>query len=87
MSQTGYAQPSMSIGVSPTQPQTQPHHSQTGVFWTAVVLVCTAIVALAGAFTAFIVYMRPLLKVPPRPTLLTSSTPYCEHAQNRYAGV
>ena len=64
-SQAGYADPSMTIGVPPVQPRMQVRQSQTGAFWTAVVLVCVALTALAGAFTAFLVYMRPVLKVGP----------------------
>lgn len=61
-SQAGYAEPHMSIPTGPAA-QLQAPRSQPGALWTAIVLICATFMALAGAFTAFVVYMRPVLKV------------------------
>ena len=52
----------MSIPSGPAGPPQAPR-SQPGAVWTAIVLICATFMALAGAFTAFVVYMRPVLKV------------------------
>ncbi len=57
-----YAEPHMSMGRSPMPPP-QANQAQPGAFWTAIILICVTLTALAGAFTAFIMYMRPVLKV------------------------
>ena len=45
-----------------------------GSWWSALLLVCTTIMCLASAFTAFILYVRPVLQV-----LLSS--PLIAHAE------
>lgn len=52
----------MGISAGPAA-QSRGHGGPPGAVWTAVVLVCATFMALAGAFTAFILYMRPVLKV------------------------
>ena len=52
----------MSIGTSPVVPP-RAYRAQPGAIWTAIVLICATITALAAAFTAFMLYMRPVLKV------------------------
>lgn len=44
-------------------PPPQAAQAQPGAVWTALILICATITALAGAFTAFMMYMRPVLKV------------------------
>ena len=61
-SRAGYAEPHMSVGSSPLPPP-QACQAQPGTVWTALILICATLTALAGAFTAFIMYMRPVLKV------------------------
>ena len=61
-SRAGYAEPHMSVGRSPMPPP-QAHQAQPGAVWTALILICATLTALAGAFTAFVMYMRPVLKV------------------------
>ena len=61
-SRAGYAEPYMSVGRSPMPPP-QAYQAQPGAVWTAIILICATLTALAGAFTAFIMYMRPVLKV------------------------
>lgn len=61
-SRAGYAEPHMSVGRSPMPPP-QAHRAQTGAVWTALILICATLTALAGAFAAFIMYVRPVLKV------------------------
>ncbi len=61
-SRAGYAEPHMSVGTSPMPPP-QAYQAQPGAVWTAIILICATLTALAGAFTAFIIYMRPVLKV------------------------
>lgn len=51
----------MSIGTSPVVPP-RAYRAQPGAIWTAIVLICATITALAAAFTAFMLYMRPVLK-------------------------
>ena len=62
-SQAIYAEPHMGICTTgpPAQPQGQ--RGQPGPFWTAIVLICATVMSLAGAFTAFTMYIRPVLKV------------------------
>lgn len=35
-----------------------------GSWWAALLLVCTTMMCLTSAFTAFILYVRPVLQVP-----------------------
>lgn len=56
------AQPYMTVSAAPAPAPTAPR-AQPGPGWMLVVLVCATISALAGAFTAFMVYLRPVLKV------------------------
>lgn len=60
-SRAGYGEPHMSVGSSPLPPP-QACQAQPGTVWTALILICATLTALAGAFTAFIMYMRPVLK-------------------------
>ena len=52
----------MGVATGPPAPL-QGQRGQPGVVWTAIVLICATVMALAGAFTAFILYIRPVLKV------------------------
>ncbi|KAL0035646.1 hypothetical protein WJX79_005513 [Trebouxia sp. C0005] len=60
-SRAGYAEPHVSVG-RPPMPPPQAAQAQPGAVWTALILICATITALAGAFTAFMMYMRPVLK-------------------------
>ena len=62
-SQAAYAEPH--VGVYPSGPPVQPQgqRGQPGPIWTALVLLCATVMTLAGACTAFILYIRPVLKV------------------------
>ncbi|DBB01480.1 TPA: hypothetical protein ACH3X1_000135 [Trebouxia sp. C0004] len=62
-SRAGYAEPHMSVGRSPMPPPPpQAHQAQPGAVWTALILICATLTAIAGAFTAFVMYMRPVFK-------------------------
>ena len=43
-----------------------------GSWWAALLLVCTTLMTMASAFTAFILYVRPVLQVLPQSLLLLS---------------
>ncbi len=53
------------VAVSPEAPVQQAPIRITvlGSWWAALLLVCTTMMVLASSFTAFILYVRPLLKV------------------------
>lgn len=53
------------IAVSPEAPvqQTPIRITVLGSWWAALLLVCTTMMVLASSFTAFILYVRPLLQV------------------------
>ena len=52
----------MQYSTAPGPPPSLPR-AQPGPGWMLSVLVCATLTALAGAFTVFMVYMRPVLQV------------------------
>lgn len=56
-----------------------------GSWWAALLLVCTTMMVLASSFTAFILYVRPLLQVSDASSQYTSPF-YFKSAARRKAG-
>lgn len=66
------AQPQMQFSTAPAPASVAPR-AQPGPGWMLTVLVCATLTALAGAFTVFMVYMRPVLQRMEKAALATET--------------